>query len=109
MLFEHGGSYRARPLWVTRILLGRLFRESLSLGKAVKSFAKFQCREMMRGMVKLNELEDVVEPPLGGHQEASVSRLPRDDPLDMEVDDATLEEAEEEARFNPSKSQIGLL
>jgi hypothetical protein len=47
-LFKHKGSYRASPLWVTRILLGRLFKERLSLGRAVKSFARFQCREMMR-------------------------------------------------------------
>jgi len=32
----------------------------------------------MRGLVKLNELEDIVEPSLGGNQERSVSRLPRD-------------------------------
>ena len=67
LLFEHGGSCRANPLSVTRILLGRLFRERLSLGRAVKSFAKLLCREMMRGLVKLNELEDVTEPSLGGN------------------------------------------
>ena len=63
----------------------------------------------MRGLVKLNELEDVAEPPLGGNQETFVSRLPRDDPMDMEVDDAALEEVEEKARFSPGESQIGLL
>ena len=109
LLFEHGGSCRANPLWVTRILLGRFFRERLSLGRAVKSFAKFQCREMMRGLVKINELEDIAEPPLGGNQETSVSRLPKDKPMDMEAEDAVLKEAEEEARFSPGESQIGLL
>ena len=97
LLFEHGGSCRASPLWVTRILLGRLFRERLSLGRVVKSFAKFQRREMMRGLVKLNELEDVAEPSLGGNKETTVSRLPRDEPLDMEAEDAALEEVEDEA------------
>ena len=63
----------------------------------------------MRGLVKLNELEDVVEPPLGRNQETSVSRLPRDDTLDMEADDAALGEAKEGARFSPDESQTGLL
>ena len=63
----------------------------------------------MRGLGKFNELEDIIEPPLGGHQEASILRLPRDDPLDMEADDATLEEEEAKARFSPGESQIGLL
>ena len=63
----------------------------------------------MRGLVKLNELEDVAEPLLGGNQELSVSRLPRDEPMDMEAEDTVLEEAEEDARFNPGESRIGLL
>ena len=109
LMFEHGGSRRANQLWVTKILLGRLFRERLSLDRAVKSYAKFQRREMMRGLVKLNELEEVVEPPLGGHSEAFISRLPRDDPLDMDADDAVLEEEGEEAWFSPGESQHGLL
>lgn len=72
LLFEHGGSYRASQLWVTRILVVRLFRERLSLSRAVKSYTKFQWSEMMRVLVKLNELEEVSEPPLGGHLKASV-------------------------------------
>lgn len=42
--FEHGGGQQASPLWVTRILLGWLFRERLALGHAVKVYAKFQHR-----------------------------------------------------------------
>lgn len=41
LMFEHGGSQRAIQLWVTKILLKRLFRERLSLGRVVKSFEKF--------------------------------------------------------------------
>lgn len=103
LLFEHGGEYRGSPHWGTRILLGRLFWECLSLGRAVKSYAKFQHREMMRGLVKLNELEEVAKPPLGGNQEHSVSRWPRDEAIDMEAEDATLEEIEEDARFSPGE------
>ena len=78
-MFKHRGSRRASQLWVTRILLGRLFRERLTLNRAVKSFTKFQRREIMRGLVKLNELKEVAEPPLCGLPDVSTSRLPRDD------------------------------
>ena len=40
LIFEHGGGQRASQLWVTRILLGRLFRERLVLGRGVKMYAK---------------------------------------------------------------------
>lgn len=109
LLFEHGGEYRASPHWVTPILLGRLFHERLSLGRAIKSFAKFQHREMMRGLVKLNELKDVVEPLLSDNQECLVSRLPRDKHMDMEVEDTTLEEVEDDAWFSPGESHLDLL
>ena len=42
LMFEHGGSRRASQLWVTRILLKRLFRERICLSRAMKSYAKFQ-------------------------------------------------------------------
>lgn len=109
MMFEHRGSRRASQLWVTRILFGRLFQERLSLGRAVKSFTKFQRREIMRGLVKLNELEEVAEPPLGGLPKVSTSRLPRDDTQDLDADDITLDDDGEEARFSPGESQLGLL
>ena len=63
----------------------------------------------MRGLVKLNELEEVVEPLLDGNQERSVSWLPRDEPMDMEVEDATLEEAEEDNWFSLGESRHDLL
>lgn len=40
LLFEHGGGQRASPLWIARILLGRLSRERMALGKAVEVFTK---------------------------------------------------------------------
>ena len=63
----------------------------------------------MRGLVKLNELEDVVEPPLDDNQETFISRLLRDEPVDMKVEDAALEDVEEEAQFSQGELQIGLL
>lgn len=63
----------------------------------------------MHGLVKLNELEEVAKPLLVGNQERSVSRLPRDEPMNMEAEDTALEEVEEDARFNPGESRLGLL
>lgn len=108
-MFEHSGSQRASQLWVTRIFLGRLFRERLTLGREVKSFAKFQRHEIMRGLVKLNELEEVAEPPLGNMPEASTLGLPKDEMQDLEEEDTTLEDDGEEARYSLGESQLGLL
>jgi hypothetical protein len=58
---------------VVRILLGRLLHERTTLDRAIKKFAKFQRREIMRGMVKLNDQEDLDEPPLAGDPKASPS------------------------------------
>lgn len=63
----------------------------------------------MHELVKLNELEEVIEPPLGGNQERSVLRQPRDEAMDMEVEDAALEEAEEDARFSPREQRLSHL
>lgn len=92
LIFEHGGGQKASQLWVTRILLGTLFREQLVLGHVVKTFVKFQRREIMRGLVKLNDLEELAKPPLGGTPEATTSGLPKEEMLDLEVEDAIQEE-----------------
>ena len=109
LMFKHGGNWRESQLWVTGILLGRLFQERLSLGRVVKYFAKFQRREIMRGLVKLNEMEEVAETPLGGLPEASSLSMPRDDTQDLDDDEAALEEEGEAERFSLSESQLGLL
>jgi hypothetical protein len=109
LMFEHGGSRRANQLWVTQILLGQLFRERLSLGWTVKSYAKFQRREIMRGLVKLNELEEVAEPPLGGLLEATTSSMPKYVVQDLDEDNAALDDEGEEDRFSPGESHLGLL
>lgn len=84
LLFEHGGGPRVRQLWVMRILLGWLFRVRLVLGQAIKLYAKFQRREIMRCMVKINDLEEIDEPPLGGTPGASTSSLPKDDTMGVD-------------------------
>ena len=81
----------------------------MTLGRAIKSFVKFQRWEIMRGLVKLNDLEEVVEPPLGGTPEATTLGQPKDEMLDLEVDDAVSEEDNEVAHFSPGETQINLL
>ena len=54
---EDGGS-KVHPIWLTLILLGRLFRERQVLGWAVKMYACFQHREFMRSLVQINDLEE---------------------------------------------------
>ena len=109
LMFEHGGGQQASPLWFTHILLGWIFRERLALGRAVKAFAKFQRREIMRGLVKVNSLEELAKPPLGGNPEASTSGTPKEEMLDLEVEDAMREEANMNTQFSLGKAQIGLM
>ena len=40
-----------------------MIREITEIGKAIKALAKFQRREVMRGLVKLGDLEDLADPP----------------------------------------------
>ena len=63
----------------------------------------------MWGLVKLNDLEEVAEPPLGGTSEATTSRLLKDEMLDLEMDDAVQEDNNEAAHFSMGKMQICLL
>lgn len=86
--FEHDngeeGGKRASPIWVTRILLGRLFIQRKALGQVVKLYSRFQRREIMRCMVKINDLEEEAEPPLSGMMDSSTSSTSKGDAMDVE-------------------------
>ena len=60
-------------------------------------FAKFQRWEIMRCMVKLNDLEELVEPPLGGNLGASTSELPKDAMMELDQANRLQEEVNTEA------------
>lgn len=92
LLFEHDGGQSANPLWVVRILLERLFRERLAFGLVVEVFAKHYRREAMRGMVKLQDLVDLVKPPLGGSSIAIASGQPKGEAMELDDDDEEQEE-----------------
>jgi DNA-binding XRE family transcriptional regulator len=86
--FEHldgeDSGPKVQPVWITCILLGCLFREWQVLGWAVKMYARFQCREFMRSLVKINDLEEQAEPPLSGEARALSSATFRGDAMDIE-------------------------
>ena len=105
----HGGGPRAIQLWVTCILLGQLFREHLVLGRVVKMYARFQRHEIMRCMVKINDLEELVEPLLGGTLGTSTLGLPKNEVMDVDESVRFWEEAKLVAQFNPNEASIGLL
>ena len=65
--------------------MGWLLQERMALGHAIKQYAKFQCREIMCCMVKLNDMEDMAERPLDGVLEASSSVMRQDDAMDLEA------------------------
>lgn len=72
-------------------------------------FAKFQRREIMQCMVKLNDLEELVEPLLGETLGASASARPKDAAMELDEDDELQEEANETAQFSPSEANYGLV
>ena len=63
----------------------------------------------MRGLVNLNDLEELVEPSLGGTPEATTLGPPKEEMLDLDVEDKTQEEENDEAQFSPSEAHISLL
>lgn len=61
--FSSGGEEPDNSPWIIYILLGRMIKERTEIGKAIKALEKFQRREVMCGLVKLGDLEDLADPP----------------------------------------------
>ena len=78
---------------MTHILLGWLFKEHLVIDREIKLYARFQRREIMRCMLKINDLEELAKPPLSGTSGASTSSLPKEEAMDMEESIGLQEEA----------------
>ena len=60
-------------------------------------------------MVKLNDLEELAEPLLGGAPGVSTSRLAKDEVMDLDDGDRLQEEVNVAAQFSPDEANIGLL
>ena len=105
LTFEHSydedSGLKIQPVWITRILLGHLFRERQALGRAVKVYARFQCKEFMRSLVKINVLEEQAEPPLSSEVRASSSTTYRGDEMDIEEQVGMWDEARLAHQLNP--------
>ena len=106
--FEDDNGRLANSVWVVRILLGRLLQERIALGQAIKQFAKFQWHEIMCGMVKLNDLEDMVELPLNGSIEASPRNKRPQGGNDMEAKAGNYKGAPSSRPFSPEANHPGL-
>ena len=72
-------------------------------------FVKFQHREIMWGLVKLTDLEELVNTSLGGTPEATTLGPPKEEMLDLDVEDDIQEEENAEAQFSPDEAHIGML
>ena len=79
----------------------------MTLGHAIKQYAKFQCHEIMRCMVKLNDLEDMDEPPLDGVLEALSSAMRQNKEMDMEAAAERRAGATNTMQFNPDDDTLG--
>ena len=85
----NGGGQPDNSIWIDQILLGRLIRERTAIDRAIKSFTKFQHREIMRKLVKLCDLEDMAEPPFHGNMGIlqENQRLQGDNEMEVETGD----------------------
>jgi hypothetical protein len=106
--FEDGNGELANSIWVARILFGRLLRERTAVGRTIKQFAKFQRREIMHGMVKLNDLEDMAKPPLHDSMEAYLRNQRLQGGNDMETEAGDDRGASSSGFFGPEGSHPGL-
>ena len=105
LAFEHSdgedSGMKIKPIWITRILLGHLFKERKALGKAVKQFAWFQCQEFMHSLVKINDLEEQAELSLSSDIWAPTSATYRGDEMDIQEHIGMWDEARLAHQLNP--------
>ena len=78
------------------------------MGWAVEVFAKYQWRDAIRSMVKLQDLVDLVEPPLGGTSGASTSDHPKDEVMELDEEDEYQDDATTGTQFSPGEANFGL-
>ena len=83
LLFEHGKRQPTSILLVSCILLGRMFRERLALGRTMKAFAKHYHKEVMRSLVNIQDLVDLAEPPLGGFSMCTLTGQRQNDEMEL--------------------------
>ena len=60
-------------------------------------------------MVKLNDLEELVEPSLGGNPGASTLYLPKDTTMDLDEANELQDDATTDAQFRPGEASFDLV
>lgn len=63
----------------------------------------------MRCMVKLNNVEELAEPPLGGNLGTLTSAQPKDVAMDLEEEEGRLKEENEMAQLSPGEANYCLV
>ena len=63
----------------------------------------------MWSLVKVNDLGELAEPPLGGVLEANTSCPSKEELCDMEMEDAMRDMTNEDPQFSPGEAHAGLL
>jgi len=64
-------------------------------------YARFQCREIMQCLVKINDLEEQAEPPLSGMMGASSSATYKGDAIDVDESVGLQEESRLATQISP--------
>ena len=78
------------------------------LGKAVEVFIKLQRIDIMRSMVKLQDLVDLAKPQWRNMAEASTSGRSKEDAMDLEAEVANREEDVAEPPPSLGEENLGL-
>lgn len=108
LLFEYGGRHPTRMLWVAPILLGFLFHERLPLGWMVKSFPKHYSKESIGSLVKLQDLVDLGEPPLGSFAAMTSSSQMKNEAMELDEEEEEHVEDTQGGQCSPVEANLGL-
>ena len=108
LLFEHGGRQSASLLWIACILLGHLFREQLALGWTMKVFSKHYPKDVMRTLVKIQDLVDLVEPPMEGISASTSAGQWWSDEMELDANEEEPKKNAQDAPDSPGEANIGL-
>ena len=74
----------------------------------VKAFAKHYRKEVMRSQVKIHDLVDLLEPPLGGLYASMFVDQRRNDEMELDAGEEEQDPNAQGRQDNPDKANIGL-
>lgn len=74
----------------------------------MKVFAKHYWKEVIRGLVKIKDLVDLAEPPLGGLSAATSARQRCNEDMELDAEEEELERNSQDTLNSPSEANLGL-